>query len=135
MKKISVLVGTAFAAASIALAGPAAAASGGAVGGISPDPSPVASADFSPAAVSAPSTGGSAALADASAGPGGAGSSRPASSVCTQDINNSGDGAAVNALGTQSAYNRTATDGNTAKSMVAVPQWKVSPAELAVPSS
>jgi hypothetical protein len=96
---------------------------------------PVTIASTGPAAISAPSTGGAAALADASAGPGGAGGSRPASSVCTQDVNNSGDGAAVNALGTQSAYSRMATDGNTAKSIVAVPQWKVQGAELAVPSS
>jgi hypothetical protein len=137
MKKLGLFVGAALAAAAVSLAGPAAAAAGGAVGGLdTSDPTmPVTVTTAAPAVMSALSTGGSAATADANAGPGGAGSSRPASSVCTQDVNNSGDGATVNTAGTQSAYSRMATDGVISKTEMAVPQFKVQAAALAVPSS
>lgn len=137
MKKLGLFVGTALAAAAVSLAGPAAAAAGGPVGGLdTSDPTtPVTITTAGPAVISALNTGGSAASADATAGPGGAGGSRPASSVCTQDVNNSGDGATVNAGGTQSAYSRMATDGTISKTEMAVPQFKVQAASLAVPSS
>lgn len=138
MKKLALIVGTALAAASVSLAGPALAATGTSAvsGGINPSDTvtTVTITDSSPAPVNALSTGGSAATADASAGPGGVGSSRPASSVCTQDVNSGGDGATVNTAGTQSAYSRMATDGTISKTEMAVPQFKVQSASLAVPS-
>lgn len=110
---------------------------GTAPGGIDPvdaiTPTTVSHAE--PAVINPPSTGGSAATADATAGPGGAGSTRPAVSVCTQDADNKSEGASVNATGTQSAYARAATDGSVSTSTMATPQFKVIPAAVAVPSS
>lgn len=137
--KLSIIVGTALAAACVSLAGPAVAAAdaGAAPGGIDPADTltPITVAHAEPAAVNALSTGGSAATADAKAGPGGAGGTRPANSVSTQDADKKSEGATVNATGTQSAYERTATDGTVSASTMAAPQFKVEPAVLAVPSS
>lgn len=126
LNKLALIVGAALAAASIALAGPV---TGVAVastdsGGITPDLGPVVIASSAPAVTSPTISSG--ADADATAGPGGAGSlDRPANSLSTQDSGNNKGGATVNTTGIQSNDKSSSTDGSmTTQSYVAAPQWK-----------
>lgn len=87
--------------------------------------------DAGPAAINAPTTGPDAASADAK---GSLANSSPVSSVCQQNAAGSAlsDGAKVDSSGSESAYNRTATDGNVTASMTAVPQYKAQQMAIAI---
>lgn len=87
--------------------------------------------DAGPAAINAPSMGSDAASADAK---GSLANSSPVSSVCQQNASGSAliDGATVNTSGSESAYNRSATDGNVTASMTAVPQYKAQQMAIAI---
>ena len=62
------------------------------------------------------------------------GNSSPVSSVCQQNASGSDltDGATVNASGSESAYSRSATDGNVTASITAVPQYKAQQMAIAI---
>lgn len=87
--------------------------------------------DSGPAVINAPAMGSDAASADAK---GSLGNSSPVSSVCQQNASGSDltDGATVNSSGSESAYNRSATDGNVTASMTAVPQYKAQQMAIAI---
>lgn len=87
--------------------------------------------DAGPAAINAPAMGSDAASADAK---GSLSNSSPVSSVCEQNAAGSvlRDGANVNSSGSESVYNRAATDGNVTVSMTAVPQYKAQQAAIAI---
>jgi hypothetical protein len=92
-------------------------------GGFTPDPTPTVIQTPSPPISGPQNVVG--ADADATAGPGGAGSiDRPTNSLSTQDSGGKG-GATVNTGGTQSNGKASTTDGGSAtQSMLAAPQWK-----------
>lgn len=84
-----------------------------------------------PAVINAPAMGSDAASADAK---GSLGNSSPVSGVCQQNASGSdlADGATVNTGGSESAYNRSATDGKVTASMSAVPQYKAQQMAIAI---
>ncbi len=87
--------------------------------------------DAGPAAVNAPTIGADAASADAK---GSLGNASPTSTVCEQNAGGSGskDGALVNTSGSDSAFNKPATDGTVVTSASAVPQVKAQQMAIAI---